>query len=233
MRQAGQRYRLGKAKRTGMKILDELKQARMREHFHLWPRAWLAVEFEAASGKRLTVNQLDNIGTRMNLRGAPNEGRISKGAVPWNKGMKGLRTPGSERTWFRKGHASARTKPMFSERWSVRPNRGGQRILEVKVPEASSCPVHKRTGWNQKSRWIRKAVWVWRHAHGDVPKGHAIIQLDGDPANCALSNLDCVPLRVLSRLKHYHAPRYAGPEANPARVRLAQLQVALDGRARS
>ena len=81
-----------------------------------------------------------------------------------------------------------------------------------------------------ESHWLRKAIWVWQEANGPVPKGRAVVQLDGDPENCELSNLDCVRRAVLAILNHHTAPRYAGKDLNPARVRLAQAKMALSKR---
>ena len=41
---------------------------------------------------------------------------------------------------------------------------------------------------------------VWEAHHGPIPKGYAVIFLDGDRENCALDNLDAVPKGVLSHM---------------------------------
>ena len=98
------------------------------------------------------------------------------------------------------------------------------------MPGAAPWESHRKRGMNRKTHWIRKAIWVWTQEHGPVPDGHVVVQLDGDPANCDPANLDCVPRKVVLRMNHKNAPPWAGPEANPARVRLAQLRVAADDR---
>ena len=60
-------------------------------------------------------------------------------------------------------------------------------------------------------------MWVWEQANGPVPKGHAVVQLDGDPANCEPENLDCVPQAVLARLNAYHASIRPMPDPTPIR----------------
>jgi len=67
----------------------------------------------------------------------------------------------------------------------------------------------------------------------EIPEGHAVIHRDGDEANCELDNLECVPRRVLAVLNSGATPPYAGPEANPARIRLAELKSALAERKRA
>lgn len=36
---------------------------------------------------------------------------------------------------------------------------------------------------------------VWERLHGEIPKDHCIICLDGNPMNCDPSNLYCMPIR--------------------------------------
>lgn len=36
---------------------------------------------------------------------------------------------------------------------------------------------------------------IWREQRGDIPAGHEIIFRDGNKANCAIENLDCLPRR--------------------------------------
>ena len=194
----------------------------------LWPiytRARMLEVFNETYGRRLRFEQLKGIAGRYRFGPSANDGRFRKGQVPANKGRLGYCAPGSEKGWFRKGNDGYRTVPVFSE--AMRRDKRGRMNLFIKIPEPSPCQSHKRTGWHQKGHWIRKAVWVWSQANGPVPKGHAVVLLDGDPANCELSNLDCVPRGVLQALNAPWAPGYAGKAVNPARVRLAQARTVL------
>ena len=74
---------------------------------------------------------------------------------------------------------------------------------------------------------MAKSRWVWEQANGPIPKGHVVILLDGDPMNCELGNLECVPRGVPARLNHFAATKYAGPDLNPARIRIAQIKHAV------
>ncbi len=233
MQNANKRCRFGRANRRVRRLITPGEEAWLREHFASAPRAKIRDRFAETFGKTLSLSQLDNLGVRLDLRGAPNTGRFRTGHAPANKGRKGWCPPGSEKTWFKKGHQGTRTKPMFSERWLTQSD--GSKVLEIKIPEGSYYPSMVRKGWHQRSRWIRKAVWVWRQANGDVPEGHAILQLDGDPSNCDLENLECVPKSVLARLNHRNAPKFAGSDINAVRIRIAQIrdQVAKRGRSKS
>ena len=215
---ANRKHGFGRANRRVIRSFSALEIKWLRANFHTAPRREVAARFAARFGRLLKTAQLDNIGVRLNLRGAPNTGRFQPGNVPPNAGKKGWYPPGAEKGWFGPGHVPANKKPLYAQRWKVRSGSRRETLLEINVPETNPYTGHA-------NRWVRKAVWVWRQAHGDVPPGHVVVQLDGDPANCALENLDCLPRAVLCHLNR-HVPQYAGREANPARVRLAQLRVA-------
>ena len=201
----------GRARRSGNKLLSAAELAWLRRCYRLWPVEETCRRFAEQFGRTLTRQQIRNQAVRNGLRGAPNTGRFTKGTIPANKGRKGWCAPGSEATHFRPGSVPANKLPLYAERW-LKHNDGS--ILKINVPERDPY-----TGF--ANRWIRKAVWVWRKANGPVPAGHAVVQLDGDRANCKLENLACVPRGVLCVLNRHVA---AASTANPARVRLAQLR---------
>ena len=216
LRNANRKQRFGRANRNAIKSFSAGEIKWLRANFHTAPRRGVAARFAARFDRQLKPSQLDNIGVRLNLRGAPNTGCFQPGHVPANKGRTGWSPPGSEKSQYRKGHVPANKKPLYAQRWSAHHGPKSE-ILEINVPETNPYTGHP-------NRWVRKAVWVWRQAHGDVPPGHVVIQLDGDPANCALENLDCLPRAVLCQLNR-HVPQCAGREAGQVRVRVAQLRV--------
>ena len=65
--------------------------------------------------------------------------------------------------------------------------------IQVKVDE-----VNPYTGARGRMKPLR--IVVWERTHGPVPGGHCVVHLDGDPANCRLDNLACIPRAVLARL---------------------------------
>ena len=97
----------------------------------------------------------------------------------------------------------------------------------TKVPGAAPYASQKRTRAHQKTRWVRKAVWIWERDNGPVPDGHAVIQLDGDPSNCDPSNLDSIPQAALAMLNCPWSVPPAGPQLNPTRVRIAQVRAGI------
>ena len=223
MRSANSNHGFGKANRRGSKTFKPWEEGWLQHHLPLAPRKEVATAFEKVWGWKPKHGTLDRYVTKHGLQGAPKVGCFRKGQVPPNKGRKGYSPPGSEKGWFKKGNVPANKKPLWAERWQKQ-SRGRPAILEINVPIENPYTGHGN--W-----WIRKAVWVWMDHHEQaVPEGHAIVQLDGDPANCEIDNLDCVPKSVLAWLNAYHSPPYAGREANPGRVRLAQLKEAVSAR---
>ena len=225
-----------RGQRSGPRIFDIWEMNWLRQNFAKMPRAELRDRFEEEFGRRLKLNQLDHFGTRYDLRGAPNTGRFKPGDP-----RSGIKTPEQHKAFLEAGKASRFTKggiggqkrrrdlPLWTERW--RTNKDKRPILLIKVPGPHPAPIYKRQGWNQKTHWVRKAVWVWKQEHGPVPKGNAVVVLDGDEGNCSLDNLECLPRGVLATL-NAHGGSYAGPEMNPTRIAVAKLRRAAGERKR-
>lgn len=200
IRTANQYHGFGKADRTGPRLVTSAELKWIAKRFHKMPRKELQSAFEVRFGRLLTLRYLDSLGVQHRLRGAPNVGRFRKGHVPANKGRKGYVAPGSEKGWFPKGNKPVTEVPMWSERVS-------QGSLLIKVPVPSPYPSHKKLGIHQSSHWTSKARWVWQENRGPIPHGHVILHLDGDPLNCEIGNLECVPRGVLQILNHRCNPR--------------------------
>ena len=194
----GTRHKLrGAPPTTRLYLWKEEEAAWLRLHFTKWPRKELAARFEQKFGWRPKVTQLTAFCTRNKLQGAPRAGT------------------------FKKGHDAGRARPLWSERID---NHNGYPTLMIKVPGASSRPALRDRGWQQSGIWMRKAVWVWTQEHGPVPDGHVVMHLDGDQMNCAPDNLGCVSLPAQANLNHHSTPGFAGPEINPARIKVAELR---------
>ena len=221
---ANSNHKLGRANRNVIRAYSEDEFDWLKENLPTAPRDEIADRFLERFGREISHSKLDNFVSRHGCQGAPNIGGFKKGHVSHNKGRKGWSAPGTEATRFKKGHINNVEHPMYTERWRIVGSQKA-RTLFIKVPGPD--PYRRDFPSHFKYHWIRKAVWVWEQANGPVPKGHAVVQLDGDPANCKPENLDCVPQAVLARLNAYHAPAYAGPDANPARVRIAQIKEAI------
>ena len=106
-------------------------------------------------------------------------GRFEKGHATWNKGTKGLTK--ANVTSFKKGQKSHNYKPVGSERIT----KDG--YCEIKVSDTGR-------------RWRPKHVLIYEKHHGKVPKGSAVIFLDGDKRNFDIDNLHLVTRGQLAML---------------------------------
>lgn len=138
-------------------------------------------------------------------------GYFRKGAKPWNSGKKGYCAAGSEKGHFSKGNVPANVKPL----WSERIGKGG--YVEMKVPERNPY-----TGF--KTRYKNKHQFIWEQANGrKVPRGHAVIFLDGDIHNFDPANLGLVSRAELLALNHHDYKRQP-EELKPSVMALAKLE---------
>ena len=174
------------------------------------PRVEIADRFERRFGWRPTKGDLDTMVSRFGWQGAHSLFHWKKGHTH-NNGRKWPVTEARKRTHYQRGNVPHNKRPMFAERWT---RCDGKPVLQIKIPQRD--PYNGCFG-----RWIRKAVWVWRQTNGEVPAGHCIVQLDGDPGNCDIENIECVPLGVRTRIGRIPA---VNAETNRLRVRTAQLQ---------
>ena len=106
-------------------------------------------------------------------------GRFEKGRATWNKGTKGLTK--ANVTSFKKGQKPHNYKPLGSERIT----KDG--YCEIKVSDTGR-------------RWRPKHVLIYEKHHGKVPKGSAVIFLDGDKRNFDIDNLHLVTRNQLAML---------------------------------
>lgn len=103
-----------------------------------------------------------------------NSGSFKKGQKPWNAGLK---LAGTGRVHFRgtfeKGNKTWNTRPIGSMRYNG------------------------RDGWYRKSgepnQWVSYARFVWEmHTGKEVPKGHIVRLIDGNPHHVCMKNIECI-----------------------------------------
>lgn len=131
--------------------------------------------------------------------------QFKKGNEAWNKGMKGLRIPGSEKGWFKKGQKSATEKPLGSEYTS-----DGYVMVKVKM----DGPRDKR--------WKLKHVLIWETHNGPVPKDSVVTFLDGNKRNFNINNLACVRKGVNSVL---NKKKLRSENRDIFKARVAQIEL--------
>ena len=130
-------------------------------------------------------------------------GRFKKGHVPYNKGRKGYCSPGSEKTWFKKGHMSKNYRPVGSERVT----RDG--YVEIKVSDPN--------------KWELKHRVVWEEANGPINKDECLLFRDNNRQNCCIDNLILVKRYEQVRMNQDGLFRFVGEEKDVA-VNIARLK---------
>ena len=137
----------------------------------------------------------------------PNRTSFKKGQTSYNKGKKGLKIPGSEKGWFKKGNMPKNWTPVGTER--VR----SCGYVWVKVAEPKL--------WRQKRRV------VWEQANGPIPRGYKIIYKDQNRLNTDLSNLMLVKNNefLVMKSKGLYTDQ---PELTEAGANLAKLMVGVN-----
>ena len=210
------------------KLFDSYQRAWLRAFYPRYTIDQTTRIFNNRFGTDLDREQIRRAACRFKCGRSKDPQHFLTGNVPPNKGRKGYSPPGCEKGWFRTAQNPVNTRPLYSERWdNVKDGNNKTPILMIKVPGAAPYASQKRTGAHQKTRWVRKAVWIWERDNGPVPKGHAVIQLDGDPSNCDPSNLDCIPQAALAMLNCPWSVAPAGPQLNPTRIRIAQVKAGI------
>lgn len=136
--------------------------------------------FNARFGTNKTEDAIQNIRAKHGFKTSARN-HFPRGGTPWNKGKKGWKAPGVERTWFKIGNRPQTWVPVGSETI----DRDG--YLKVKVAEPN--------------RWEFKHRLVWEQHHGQpVPPGRAVIFGDGNKRNFDPENLLLVSRAQLVRL---------------------------------
>lgn len=131
-----------------------------------------------------TKNQIHGYYRTKKLNSGLN-GRIKKGDIPWNKGLKGV-AKGGLGTRFKKGHLPKNRREIGEERVG-----SADGYIYIKIQD----------GEGQKN-WKTKHSMIWEEANGPVPEGHVVIFGDRDKMNFNLDNLILVSreqLLILNR----------------------------------
>lgn len=135
--------------------------------------------------------------------------RFKPGQLAWNKGKKGLYTPGSERGWFKPGRRPHTWLPVGSVRLTA------EGYLERKVNDMPG---------NGSVRWKGVHSLVWQAVHGPVPKGHIVVFRPGRRTT-QLEQITIDAVECISRAEHARRnhPRSKSPELG----KLVQLRGAI------
>ena len=179
------------------------------------------------SRKELTERFNNRFGTNRTVAGikafcnsrgynSSNDGKFQKGNVSWQTGLskeefRAHYTEDSFRRLIERAVQGNRTRKIGDEividgqPWVVV-------SLEPKVPFCERRQPKRRV--------------VWERLHGEIPKDHCIVCLDGNPMNCEPSNLYCMPIRfrpLLSKNKWW----FGNAELTLAAIKWCELHYAI------
>lgn len=135
-------------------------------------------------GLQITRRQIATWKKNHNVSSGLN-GQFEKGRETWNKGMKGIVFPGSEKGWFSKGRPPENYRPVGSERVCSKDG-----YVLVKVQDEG---IHQE-------RWKHKHIIVWEKHHGKVPHNHVVSFIDSDRTNTNIDNLFLLSRSELVRM---------------------------------
>ena len=179
----------------------------LRAQYRRFPVTVLTWAFNQTFATALTEDQINGTLHRYRIHSG-RTGRFHAGQAPWNTGKRGY--IGANRTSFKKGQLPHNHRPL----WSERIDKNG--YIEMSVPERNPY-----TGF--PTRFKHKHVWIWEQAHGQKPKGHAVIFLDSDNRNFDLDNLILVSRRELLAMNQ-HGYRKMPGDLKPSVLALAKLE---------
>jgi hypothetical protein len=159
------------------------EQIEFLKGFPLLDRAVLAEKFNARFGTTKSVDAIRNycsnyLGMRM-----PPSGQFKKGSVPINACKKGFCFAGSEKGWFKKGHAM--------NEYEV-----GTEFMKEGTIFIKYTDEHKLTHRN----FAPKHRVIWRKYHGEIGRDDLIIFKDGNRLNCSIENLERVDRSVFMKV---------------------------------
>ena len=117
--------------------------------------------------------------------------------------QKGYHAPGSEKTWFKKGHTPWNHAKVGDEAWTT------DGYLKVKIAEPN--------------KWEFKHVLEWEKAHGPKPEGKMITFLNGDHADCSPDNLALITNEINGILNH-EGMRSSDAQITSTAITLAKLK---------
>lgn len=189
------------------RLLTQEQAQFVAEAFAQMPVVEVAAALNLRFGTEVTVEQIKSF-TKNHRVLSGRTGQFVPGGPAWNKGVKGYM--GANCTSFAKGSMPHTKRPL----WSERVNRDG--FIEISVPERNPY-----TG--APTRFKHKHVWLWEASNGPVPKGHAVIFIDGDKSKCTMENLMLVTRAELLAM-NLHGYREQPDELKASVLALAKLE---------
>lgn len=152
--------------------------------------------------KSLNAEQIKNVRNRLKIKSGLT-GHFPKGHIPYNRGKKGLRIPGSEKGWFKKGSKPWNYAKVGDEAWTT------DGYLKVKIAEPD--------------KWEYKHILEWEKHNGPRPEGFLIIFKNGNRSDCTIDNLVLVS-KAENAIMNHEGLRSEVSELTNTGILLARLK---------
>lgn len=178
-------------------------------------------QFNAYWGTGLRSGAIDGACARNGIQ-RQLDTRFQPGHQTWNTGMVGYDSGGrSHETRFQAGSTPWTHLPVGAHRCD------SEGYWWLKVSDVERRSGRSRRNWRELHRL------TWECAHGPIPRGHAVVFVDGDHDNCQdPANLACISRAVLARLNQMGWGQEHDPQTRRALIALATLHQAAHTRAR-
>lgn len=164
-----------KGKKAGFSVIfTEEMQAFISEHLEGRSTQDLTDLINEMYGTDFSVSQLRSYKKNHKLPSGI-DAKFKPGNTPPNKGLKGIRYSGCEKTWFKRGLTPHNHKPMGSERID---SKDGYTLVKVAEPDV----------WELKHKVLYESI------HGKVPEGYVVTFLDSDKTNISIDNLQAISM---------------------------------------
>lgn len=190
----------------------------LKENAPIMSRKALTNLFNIKFGTNRTVA---GIKAFCNSRGynSSSTGKFQKGNIPWQTGLRGEKF----KQHFTEESFQRNIKGIMKASQERKTRKIGDEIVIDGVPWVVTSLEY---GVKFCDRRKPKRRVVWEQLHGEIPKDHCIINLDGNPMNCEPSNLYCMPIRfrpLLSKNKWW----FGNAELTLTAIKWCELYYAL------
>ena len=162
----------------------EEQQDFLRINAPVMSRKELTEQFNAKFGTNKTERAIKSY---CNARGfnSSNDGRFKDGNRSWQTGL----SKEEFKSHYTDESFSRLTNNMIE---ANKTRKVGDEIVKRGLPY---IVISDDYSVPQDDRIMLKRRYIWEQAHGKIPETHMILNLDGNPMNCELSNLACVPIK--------------------------------------
>ena len=173
----------------------------IKQHSTRMSRKELTEKFNQHFGTSVPYNTMKSWCTRKHIISPHGNGRFTAETSPrWQKGL----SAEEFKSHYTKESFDRMTASM--KKSNIR-HHVGDEIMRHGLPYII---VNENFGRGIDARIEKKDAYIWKQHHGDIPKDSMLIHLDGDPLNCDIENLRCIPKKYRAFLRHndwWNAPK--------------------------